>query len=746
MRLRTKFLLALLALSAGLSIGTLTVVRYTMQNKIRATLGQDLLNSVRAYQSFDRQQVSSMTRNAELIANLPTVRALMMTSDEATIQDGSEEIRKLSGADLLVLADRTGQVIAMHSNGIALQRYAVQDLLNESFQRGDPHDWWLTDNHLFEVLIQPIEFGQGSQQTTIGVLVVGHEDNSEAAHQIGEVNASEVAFECDGKIVASTLDKAHEQDLDEAIHFGRLGVPRFSQELTLGREKYLAASVDLSVQKSRPVSLFVLKSVDKETLFLGGLNRILLLLGLFAVGAGALLAYLLSTNFTRPLGTLVDGVNALKRGDYAYPLNGQGDDEVGVVTKSFEQMRESLQRVQQEQKELETRLRQAHKMEAVGRLAGGVAHDFNNLLTIIRGHSDLLMERPGMDEPARRSAEQIQKAGNRAVSMTRQLLAFSRMQVLQPKILDLNAIVADLGKMLPRLIGEHIEYSFVPAQQLTPVKADPGQVEQVLMNLAVNARDAMPEGGNLKVCTANVVLSEEEAAKRPAMTAGRYALLSVADTGIGMNEETKAHIFEPFFTTKEAGKGTGLGLATVYGIVKQSGGFIWVESTPGKGAKFEIFLPAADGSVPAEENEKIHKRTKKSASETILLVEDEAGVRELASEFLRSSGYKVLEAYDGLDAIDVASRYDGEIHLLLTDMVMPRMSGRELIEYLTTKRGAMRVVIMSGYSEYSIAKTDDSGAALMLPKPFSMGTLLAKVREALSGQLAGTVKPGKMVG
>ena len=313
-------------------------------------------------------------------------------------------------------------------------------------------------------------------------------------------------------------------------------------------------------------------------------------------------------------------------------------------------MRASLESTQQEQKQLEERLRQAHKMEAVGRLAGGVAHDFNNLLTIIRGNSDLLKDREGSDAFHQKCVEQIQKASGRAVSMTRQLLAFSRMQVLQPRVIDLNGVVSELGKMIPRLIGEHIEYSFSPDPKLASVKADPGQIEQVILNLAANARDAMPSGGKLSVWTANVSVDEAEAAKRQPMTPGQYILLSVSDTGHGMDEATKSHIFEPFFTTKELGKGTGLGLATVYGIVKQSGGFIWVDSSPGAGTTFEIYLPQAAGKAatadPEEKNSPIPR-----GSETVLVVEDEAGVRELACQFLRVKGYNVLEAEGGHAAI-----------------------------------------------------------------------------------------------
>jgi len=369
-------------------------------------------------------------------------------------------------------------------------------------------------------------------------------------------------------------------------------------------------------------------------------------------------------------------------------------------------------------------------MEAIGRLAGGVAHDFNNLLTIIRGHSDLMVELPQTDAKQKRSLEQIQKASSQATGMTRQLLAFSRMQVLQPRIVDLNVVITDMSKMLPRLIGEHIEYSFIPDPQLCAVQADPGQIEQVLMNLAVNARDAMPEGGKLRVQTKSILLSAADAAKRPAMTAGQYALIAFSDTGIGMDEKTKAHIFEPFFTTKEVGRGTGLGLATVYGIVKQSGGFIWVESQPAKGTTFEIYLPRANGPISVVLPERIQRDENRGAG-TILLAEDESGVRQLACEVLRSAGYMVIEAKDGVEAIELAKKHEGKIELLLTDLVMPKMSGQELAERLRNQYPELRVLLMSGYSEYSHGKQQAAGSHAMLQKPFTLQALAEKVREIL---------------
>jgi two-component system cell cycle sensor histidine kinase/response regulator CckA len=454
-------------------------------------------------------------------------------------------------------------------------------------------------------------------------------------------------------------------------------------------------------------------------------------LGLLSVLAGSGLVFLISHTFTRPLSSLVSGVRALEKGDFSYPLESSGGDEVTEVTAAFVRMRAHMEKSQDEQRQLEERLRQAHKMEAVGRLAGGVAHDFNNLLTIIRGNSDLLIDREGSDNFHRRCVEQIQKAAGRAVSMTRQLLAFSRMQVLQPRVIELNTIVVEMGKMLPRLIGEHIEFVFLPDPKLASVKADPGQIEQVMLNLAVNARDAMPNGGNLTVTTSNILMDEGEAARRPPMTPGQYVLLSVKDTGHGMDQATITHIFEPFFTTKEVGKGTGLGLATVYGVVKQSGGFIWVISSPGKGTTFEIYLPQVSEPVSKPDLE-----TKPSAipsgSETILVAEDEAGVRELACQFLRVKGYTVLEAKDGHEALEIAARYSGTIHLLLSDLVMPKMNGGELAGRLKMVRSNIKVAFMSGYSEFSRGEmANEFPHAPVLQKPFSPATLVGIVREAL---------------
>ena len=384
-----------------------------------------------------------------------------------------------------------------------------------------------------------------------------------------------------------------------------------------------------------------------------------------------------------------------------------------------------------ERKRLEQQLRQAQKMEAVGRLAGGVAHDFNNLLTIISGYGGLLLEHPGIIEPLRGYVNEIRDASGRAASLTRQLLAFSRQQVLAPRVLGLNAVVANIEKMLKRLIGEDIDLVTILGESLWPVKADPGQLEQVLLNLAVNARDAMPNGGVLTIETANVEMDSTSAQTHFPLSPGPYVLLAFNDTGIGMDAETQARIFDPFFTTKEKGKGTGLGLAMVYGIVKQSGGYIWVYSEVGKGTTFKIYLPRTEDEVdesgPGQSGFKAQQGT-----ETLLLVEDEEAVRALVRNILKQKGYRVLEASRGDEALELAEQYWGPIDLLVTDVVMPQMSGRELARRLADLHPQIKVLYISGYADNAVWYQGglNSGGAF-LQKPFSPEALAHKVREAL---------------
>jgi PAS domain S-box-containing protein len=379
---------------------------------------------------------------------------------------------------------------------------------------------------------------------------------------------------------------------------------------------------------------------------------------------------------------------------------------------------------------LEDQLRQAQKMEAVGRLAGGVAHDFNNLLTVITSYSQLVMEDMGAADPRRADLTEVQKAATGAATLTRQLLAFSRQQVLEPKVIDLTEVVAGAGKMLKRLIGEDVELVTVLSPDLGAVKADPGQIEQVIMNLAVNARDAMPDGGKLTIETVNMALGQEYTEEHRLVPTGSYVLLSVSDTGTGMDEATKARLFEPFFTTKEKGKGTGLGLATVYGIVKQSGGFIWAYSEMGHGTTFKVYLPRVDevltAHVPPPSPHSLN------GSETILLAEDAAPVRSVAREVLRRHGYRVMAAADGRSALELADGHPGQIDLLITDVIMPEMSGRQLADRLKEQRTALKVLFVSGYTDDAIVRHGilEPGIAF-LQKPFTPESLARKVREVL---------------
>jgi PAS domain S-box-containing protein len=379
---------------------------------------------------------------------------------------------------------------------------------------------------------------------------------------------------------------------------------------------------------------------------------------------------------------------------------------------------------------LEAQLLQAQKMEAIGRLAGGVAHDFNNMLGVITGYGEIVQRRLHADDPLKGKVEQILRAADRAAGLTRQLLAFGRKQVLQPTVLDLNAVVTDMNKMLRRLIGEDIELTTRLEPRLGSVRADPGQVEQVLMNLAVNARDAMPEGGRITIETGNAELDAEYAAAHVPLRAGRYVLLAVSDTGSGMDAATQARVFEPFFTTKGVGKGSGLGLSTVYGIVKQSDGYIWVYSEVGIGTTFKIYLPRIDEDAVRARPQALGPLPR--GSETVLLVEDEASLRELLKEALEINGYSVLVAADGSEALQLAEAHPGPIHIMVTDVIMPGMTGPKIVELVAPTRPEMKVLYVSGYSDESVTRQGLIGpGSAFLSKPFGAEVLLRRIRETL---------------
>jgi signal transduction histidine kinase/CheY-like chemotaxis protein len=463
-----------------------------------------------------------------------------------------------------------------------------------------------------------------------------------------------------------------------------------------------------------------------------------------------LLASRLEATILRPLTRLVEAARSVSRNqDYTRRVYKHGNDEVGVLIDGFnamlaavetrdEELRRSQEvlerRVAERTAELQAKeeeLRQSQKMEAIGRLAGGVAHDFNNLLSAIIGFTELAAGELPAGSPQRRYLDEVSKAGDRAAGLTRQLLAFSRKQVLQAEVIDLNALVTDMDKMLRRIIGEDIVLRPLLDSTIGSVKADRGQMEQVLLNLAINARDAMPRGGSLMIETANVELNAGYSQRGESITPGPAVMIAVTDTGVGIPPGAMTHLFEPFFTTKERGKGTGLGLSTVYGIVKQSGGHIWVASEPDHGTTFRIYLPRVAGAPrPGSGIRKPSPRAR--GDETILIVEDEERVRALVRQVLMMHGYTVLEASNGLDGLAAILRHPGKLDLLLTDVIMPGMGGRELMEQARLARPGLRGMYMSGYTDDQILKAGVIDQQIpFLQKPFSPDTLAAKIREVL---------------
>jgi two-component system cell cycle sensor histidine kinase/response regulator CckA len=402
-------------------------------------------------------------------------------------------------------------------------------------------------------------------------------------------------------------------------------------------------------------------------------------------------------------------------------------DSAGLITHFISTDRDITERCK-----LELQLQQGHKMDAIGRLAGGVAHDFNNLLMIISSYAELMLDSLSPKHPLRRNVQEIMGASRRAADLTRQLLTFGRKRVQTLQLLDLNSVIHEINRMLLRLIGEDIEFVFVPGTHLGAVKADPVQIEQVLMNLAGNARDAMPDGGKLTIETAAIRLDENVAQKHGVVPAGDYILLTVTDSGVGIAPQHLPHIFEPFYTTKDESEGTGLGLATVYGIVKQSGGFVWVHSEPGVGTTFKIYLPSVQTESCELPNAAPVDNFVPSGCETILLVEDESGVRESERKFLLLNGYIILDAADGENALRIAAEFRGLIHLVITDVVMPRMGGAKLANQLRAERPDLRVLFVSGYAEATVLRQGAIDLSTsFLQKPFSLKTLAHKIRKVL---------------
>ena len=719
LRLRTKLLFSFIFLTAALTSVTLLVVRRNAQAQVERQIELDSQNASLTVQAVHRQQKTSLSRKADLLASL----AYMRNGDPTAIRDASEDPWQSDDCNLFVLADKNAKIIALHSTTSSLAVAAAQEMVSRSIAREETSSWWFIGNRLYQVVLQPF-YDNPTRKNLLGFVVVGRLINEHAAADLARITSSDIVFRQAGKVAVSTLPLLKEAE------FSRFGDQFIPTEIVLGNERYHATAVELAPGLQPAADIIVLKSHREADAYLQRLNHLLLGLGFMAILAGASLIFFISDTVTRPLESLVKGVHALARGDREYPLEASGDDELSELTRAFDGMRDTLERNETQREQLEGQLRQAQKMEALGRMAGGVAHDFNNLLTVIRGHSDLLLDRLQPEDPLYRSSQQIRKTSDRAASLTRQMLAFSRMQVLQPKVLDLNELIAEMGKLLRRLVREDIEFSLRLGDSLGRIKADPSQLEQVLLNLTVNASDAMPLGGKLTLETQNLFVDSSNAHLHSSVGFGDYVVLTVSDTGHGMDAATKARIFEPFFTTKEPGKGTGLGLATVYGIVKQSGGFIHVDSAPGNGTRFTVYLPQTFEQLDvAPQIPEFHPPV--TGRKTVLVVEDEREVRELACEFLKTAGYGVLTAEDGEEALEIAKRLGESINVVLTDIVMPKMRGPALARRLKTLRPHLTVVYMTGYLERSAPGDDFLQDAFFLQKPFSRETIVSQIGEAL---------------
>ena len=726
LRLRSKLLLFFVLLTSAITCFTLLAVGHFVEVQALHHIEQDARNAATLFKLIEHQRQLALSRRADLLASL----AMMRNGDATAIEQAGSDPWQSEDCNLFLLADQNAQITAIHPNTPLFSRAAAQELLSLSIYRGETSGWWLAGKSLYQVVLQPFYDGLPAKSKLQGYVVVGRLMDERAAADLARTSSGDIAFRYGSDLTATTLTPLQELKLSQLLKDSR-----DLSDLTLDGQRYYASSLELNPGFTPTTSLIVLKSYEEVEAGVQKLRHLLLGIGLVVILAGAAVIFLISDSVTRPLASLMSGVQSLERGDFAYPLQAEGADEIAELTRAFARMRTTLHQEAEQRERLESQLRQSQKMEALGRLAGGVAHDFNNLLTVILGHSELLLDQLKPGQPLHNHSQQIRKTADRAASLTRQLLAFSRLQAAQPQALDLNVVIRDMAKLLRRLLREDIEFSLQLGDSLACIKADATQLEQVLLNLTVNASDAMPVGGKLEIETRNVSVDQDFARLRPPLAPGDYVLLKVSDTGHGMTPETRARIFDPFFTTKESGKGTGLGLATVYGVVSQCNGFIWVESDPGKGSQFEIYLPCTDAQPESLSAQPCTASSRAGApSSTILVVEDEQSVRDLAVEFLTSAGFRVLTAQDGQEALETAQRFGSTIQLVLTDIVMPKMRGPELALRLQKLLPHVKILFMTGYLEHADSAFLEGAA--FLQKPFSRESVLDHLQRAIASPAA----------
>jgi signal transduction histidine kinase len=570
LRLRTKFLLSFLLISAALTCGTLLIVQHRVTLQLRGDISSDLRNSVAAFQDFQRQRELSLTHSAELLANLPNLRAMMTTQDAATIQDASTGVWRLAGSELFLLADRTGKVVALHTATPGFTRGDAQEFLSRSLRQDDPDYWWYGGGHLYEVFLQPVYFGAASDNNPLGIMAIGYEINDQVAKDISRVASSQVAFRYGDSLVVSTFLPAEEAEMQNRTRDAFPGSAKQGSEIQIGGERFLYTSIDLVPGAAIPVSLTVLKSYDQATLFLGSLNRLLLLLGLLAVAAGSLVIFLISDTFTQPLANLVEGVRALERGDFSYPLESDGGDEVAEVSRAFDGMRTSLRAAQRQ-------LIDAERLATIGRMASSISHDLRHPLTAVMANAEFLSE-PGLDAAQREELyREIRDAVDRMTDLVESLLEFSR---AREHLRPVYGRMADTAHRAVHAIQTHPEFNGVEIQVSCEGRGegwfDPKKMERVFLNLLLNACAAVPrDAGHVEV---NIREARDGLEVR------------VADNGPGIPEAIRDTLFQPFVSYGKE-NGTGLGLTVVQKIFQDHGGDVSVEATSAGRTVFKLVLP-----------------------------------------------------------------------------------------------------------------------------------------------------------
>ena len=740
---KTRIIVLVLGLLALVQVVGFLVVDNATTRSVRGRMTDELRVGARVFERHMDTRTQQLTQVARLLSADFGFKSAFATGDAGTVLSALENQRVRIAADVMMLVSLDGRLIAdtLHPRA-ASQAFAFRELIERADQTGEAAAIVRLDGRPYQMVVLPLMAPMPVAWIALAFVV----DDALAA-EMRRLTGVHVSFvlgqEGQWATAASTLPPALRDALPKSMP-STLPGPEKPRAVSLGSDSYLAGAVPLPAGERTQVAAVLQKSVAEAFQPFQRLRFELLAVFAGGLGLSAALGLMIARSVSHPVERLVHGVRGIERGDYQQRVEIGRTDELRELAVAINNMAVGIAQREESIRRSEERLRQAHKLEAVGRLAGGIAHDFNNLLTVIRGYADLLRMDDSLEESARRDLKLIEATADRASALVRQLLAFSRKQVLQPIQLDLNEIVTDMSEMLRRLIGKNIDLLIESAAQRPVVKADPSQLEQIVVNLIVNARDAMPDGGRIAVRTGNA--TRDAAAVPEGGRPGPHVVLTVSDTGSGMSPEVVSHVFEPFFTTKEPGKGTGLGLSTVYGIVRQHGGTIDVESAPGRGTTFTLWFPAhqreaaatVDAVEPAREDAP-------GGTETIVLVEDDDDVRTFMRTVLESRGYTVMAAADGAEALRLSDAYQGPVDLVVTDVVLPKMSGRAVAAELAARWPGVKTLFVSGYTDDArLARSIEQGTARLLEKPFGSDDLARKVREVLGEQQheAGPGGPG----